>query len=136
MDCGFRLDNPDELRHHAHLHDYAIDRVERAILLLKTRSGHDQPLLLTATERLLASELINMFVAIDWVAELPPFPPIVVSLEIPPALESPPTDRVQSWDVERLLGEYRPGRDCRVTIYERSLAACVGALALPKLAHR
>lgn len=88
---------------------------------------------LTASERLLVSELLNMFVAIDWVTELPPLPPVSLSFDNPPDSGK---QREQAWDLDRLLGEYHPGLDCKVTIYERGLVNCARALSLPKLALR
>ncbi len=114
----------------------AIARIDAAIVLHKNNCGHLQPLIPSPTETLLISELLNLFVPLDFVGDIPPLPPIVLSLDKPPQLDRVVinNDSLERWDTDGLLGEYRPGRSCEIVIYERGLRECSRQLGLAKLA--
>lgn len=113
----------------------AIAETAEAIALHKRQMGHGASITLSATERLLVSEMLGLFVGSPRFAELPCLPPIRLSLDQPPALRSHNEGR-DVLDTDRLLGEYQPGRHCEIVIYERGLRYCSQRLDLPTLALR
>ena len=69
--------------------------------------------------------------------EIPPLPPIILSLDKPLLLDtSENNDHVLRWDTDALLGEYLPGEPCKILIYDRGLKECSHQLGIAKLALR
>jgi len=112
----------------------ALRQVEEAMLLHKKNHGHRQPLQLSATEKLLISELLNLF--IPTFEEVPPLPPIYLSLDKPRESKSSNADNITLWDTDDILGVYLPGKSCEIVIFERGLRDCSRSLNLAKLALR
>lgn len=112
----------------------ALRQVEQAILLHKKNYGHRQQLQLSATEKLLISELLNLF--IPTFEEVPHLPPFYLSLDKPMESQSRNADNVTLWDTDDRLGQYLPGKNCEIVIFERGLRDCAQSLNLAKLALR
>lgn len=112
----------------------ALRQVEEAMLLHKKNYGHRELLQLSATEKLLISELLNLF--IPTFEEVPPLPPIYLSLDKPRECKSRNADNITLWDTDDLLGVYLPGKSCEIVIFERGLRDCSRSLNLPKLSLR
>jgi hypothetical protein len=115
--------------------EQAIEETAEAIVLHKRQMGHGAPVTLSATERLLVSEMLNLFVGSPRFTVIPRLPPIRLSLDEPPALRFMNEDQ-GLLDTDRLLGEYDPGGHGEVVIYERGLRHCSQSLDLPVLALR
>ncbi len=115
--------------------EHVIAETLEAIVVQKREMGHRARIVLSTTERLLASEMVNLFVGSPDFPEIPSLPPIYGSLDTPPQLASNNTDN-GGFDVDGLLGEYSPGRNCEIVLYERGLRHCAKRLNLPTLALR
>lgn len=109
----------------------AVAQAEEAIVLHKKKFGHRQPLLLSASEKLLISEMLNLFVPLF--EEIPVLPPVLSCLDRPPMSVR---NENETLDTDGLLGEYIPGRHCEILIYQRGIKDCSARLSLPKLALR
>ena len=113
-----------------------VQKIKMAIEVFKFKLGHNQPVQLTVTEKLLISVFLNFFISIDWVKEIPQLPSILLSLDLPPLISKINNSNARNWNTDGLLGLYVPGRDCKIILYERGIEECSMRLKLPKLAIR